>query len=59
MHEWLGLYRLAPTPKRLKRVLRPMFKDEPIDEEVLEMTEAVFRMAVLKLRCHIMLDAQN
>jgi pimeloyl-ACP methyl ester carboxylesterase len=40
---WLGLYRLAPTRSRLKRILWPMFKDEPIDEEVLEITEAVFR----------------
>jgi pimeloyl-ACP methyl ester carboxylesterase len=32
---WLGLYRLAPNPARLKRILWPMFKDEPIDEEVL------------------------
>lgn len=40
----LGLYRLAPTPKRLKRMLRPMFKDEPVNEEVLEITEAVFRL---------------
>jgi pimeloyl-ACP methyl ester carboxylesterase len=41
---WLGLYRLAPTPGRLKRILWPMFKDEPIDEKVLEITEAVFRL---------------
>lgn len=41
---WLGLYRLAPTPGRLKRILWPMFKDEPVDEEVLEITEAVFRL---------------
>jgi pimeloyl-ACP methyl ester carboxylesterase len=41
---WLGIYRLAPTPGRLKRIMRPMFKDEPIDDEVLEITEAVFRL---------------
>lgn len=41
---WLALYRLTPTPGRLKRILWPMFKDEPIDEEVLEVTEAVFRL---------------
>jgi len=40
---WLALYRLSPTPGRLKRILWPMFKDEPIGEEVLEITEAVFR----------------
>ncbi len=41
---WLGLYRLSPTPGGLKRILWPMFKDEPIGEEVLEITEAVFRL---------------
>lgn len=41
---WLGLYRLRPSPARLKRLLSPMFKDEPIDEEVIEITEAVFRL---------------
>jgi pimeloyl-ACP methyl ester carboxylesterase len=41
---WLGLYRLAPTPGRLKRLLRPMFRDEPIGRDVLEITEAVFRL---------------
>jgi pimeloyl-ACP methyl ester carboxylesterase len=48
---WLALYRLAPSRERLERVLQPMFAppvaggaDEPIDEEVLEITEAVFRL---------------
>jgi pimeloyl-ACP methyl ester carboxylesterase len=41
---WLSLYRLSPTPGRLQRILWPMFKDEPIGEEVLEVTEAVFRL---------------
>ncbi len=40
---WLGLYHLAPTPERLKRLLWPMFKEEPIDDQVLEITQAVFR----------------
>ena len=40
---WLGIYRLAPTRLCLKRILWPMFKGEPIDEEVSEITEAVFR----------------
>ncbi len=40
---WLGLYRLAPTRSRLKRLMWPMFKDEPIDKELIEITEAVFR----------------
>lgn len=41
---WMGRYRLSPTPERLKRVLRPMFKYEPIDKELIEITEAVFRL---------------
>jgi pimeloyl-ACP methyl ester carboxylesterase len=40
----LGLYRLAPTPGRLRRILRPMFNAEPIGEEVIEISEAVFRL---------------
>lgn len=40
---WLGIYRIAPTRARLKRILWPMFKGEPIDEDLLEITEAVFR----------------
>jgi pimeloyl-ACP methyl ester carboxylesterase len=39
----LVLYRLAPNRDRLLRVLRPMFLNEPIPEEVIEITEAVFR----------------
>jgi len=39
----LALYRFSPTPERLRRTLWPMFKDEPIDEQVSEITEAVFR----------------
>lgn len=41
---WLGLYGLAPTPSRLKRILYPIFKDEPIDEDVFEISEAIFRL---------------
>ena len=41
---WLGLYRRSPTPERLRRILRPMFGEEPIDEELIEITEAVFRL---------------
>ena len=41
---WMGLYRLSPTPERLRRILRPMFKDEPVDEKLFEITEAVFRL---------------
>ena len=40
---WLGIYRLAPSRLRLKRLLWPIFKDEPVDEELIEITEAVFR----------------
>lgn len=39
----LIFYKLAPSRERLIRILRPMFVDEPIAEEVLEITEAVFR----------------
>ncbi len=59
---WLVLYRLAPTPGRLKRLLRPMFRDEPIDEEVLEITEAVFRLVHIEsemprnVRCEELAD---
>ena len=41
---WLALYRLSPSPGRLKRILWPMFKDQPIGEDVLEITDAVFRL---------------
>jgi pimeloyl-ACP methyl ester carboxylesterase len=37
------LYQIAPTRKRLVRIVRPMFVDEPISEEVLETIEAVFK----------------
>jgi pimeloyl-ACP methyl ester carboxylesterase len=39
----LILYKLAPSRERLIRILRPMFVGEPIAEDVLEITEAVFR----------------
>jgi len=35
-------YRLAPSRERLLRVLYPMFLDDPIPEDVIEITEAVF-----------------
>lgn len=56
---WLGLYSLAPTPGRLKRILWPMFKGEPIDKEVLEISEAVFVLCILSQRCRVTLSAQN
>ena len=40
---WMGLYRLAPSRRWLERLLWPIVKDEPVDEELLEITEAVFR----------------
>lgn len=40
---WMGLYRLAPSRSRLERLLRPICKDEPVDGDLLEITEAVFR----------------
>jgi pimeloyl-ACP methyl ester carboxylesterase len=45
----LGLYRISPTPKRLKRIMRPMFKDDPIDDELLEITEAVLRLVHIEI----------
>jgi pimeloyl-ACP methyl ester carboxylesterase len=40
---WMGLYRLSPSRSRLERLLWPIVKDEPVDEELFEITEAVFR----------------
>jgi pimeloyl-ACP methyl ester carboxylesterase len=40
---WMGIYRLAPSRSRLKSLLWPIFKDEPVNEELIEITEAVFR----------------
>jgi pimeloyl-ACP methyl ester carboxylesterase len=40
---WMGFYRLAPSRSRLERLLRPIVKDELVDEELIEITEAVFR----------------
>jgi pimeloyl-ACP methyl ester carboxylesterase len=39
----LMLYQLTPSRERLIRILRPMFVGEPIAEDVLEITEAVFK----------------
>jgi len=38
----LMAYRLAPSRERLLRVLRPMFLENPIPVDVIEITEAVF-----------------
>lgn len=38
----LMAYRLAPSRERLLRVLHPMFLGNPIPEDVIEITEAVF-----------------
>ena len=38
----LVAYRLAPGREQLLRVLHPMFLDDPIPEDVIEITEAVF-----------------
>jgi pimeloyl-ACP methyl ester carboxylesterase len=40
---WMGLYRLAPSRQRLERILRPIVKDELVDEALIEITAAVFR----------------
>lgn len=39
----LMLYQLVPSREGLIRILRPMFVGEPIDEVVIETTEAVFQ----------------
>ena len=39
----LIFYQLAPSRERLIRILRPMFVGEPIAEDVLEITDAVFK----------------
>ncbi|HMB22340.1 MAG: alpha/beta fold hydrolase [Chloroflexota bacterium] len=36
-------YQLAPSHTGLRRVLRPMFLENPIPEDMIEITEAVFR----------------
>lgn len=36
-------YRLAPSRERLLKVMRPMFLDNPIPEDVIEITAAVFQ----------------
>lgn len=36
-------YRLAPSHARLLKVLRPMFLENPIPEDVIEITQAVFQ----------------
>jgi len=41
---WLSLYKINPTTQKLKRILSPMFQNEAIDEDVLEISEAVFRL---------------
>jgi len=38
----LMAYRLAPSRERLLRVLHPLFLDDPIPKDVIEITEAVF-----------------
>ena len=38
----LVVYRLAPSRERVLRVLRPMFLENPIPADVIEITEAVF-----------------
>jgi len=44
----LAAYKLAPSPDRLKRVMQPMFLDEPLDPDVEEVTEAVFRLTTIE-----------
>ena len=44
----LAAYKLAPSPHRLKRIMQPMFLDEPLDPDVQEVTEAVFRLTTIE-----------
>jgi pimeloyl-ACP methyl ester carboxylesterase len=41
---WLMIHKLTENQSSLKRILQPMFLDEPIDQDTLEITEAVFRL---------------
>ena len=44
----LAAYKIAPSPHRLKGMLHPMFLDNPIDPEVEQITEAVFRLTTIE-----------
>jgi pimeloyl-ACP methyl ester carboxylesterase len=44
----LAAYKIAPSTARLKRVLQPMFLDNPVDPAVLEVTEAAFRLTTIE-----------
>jgi len=44
----LVVYRLAPNRERLLRVLHPMFLENPIPADVIEITEAVFEHVVIE-----------
>ena len=40
---WLMLYKLSPSRMKLNRILQPMFLDEPINQELFNITEAVLK----------------
>jgi pimeloyl-ACP methyl ester carboxylesterase len=44
----LAVYKIAPSPDKLKRILHPMFLDNPIDPQVEQITEAVFRLTTIE-----------
>ena len=45
---WLMFYQITGNPLGLKRIMQPMFLDEPIDPDALEITEAVFRFTKIE-----------
>lgn len=44
----LAAYKIAPSPDRLKRILKPMFLTNTIDPEIEQITEAVFRLTTIE-----------
>ena len=44
----LATYKISPSPARLKRLMHPMFLNEPLDPDVQEVTEAVFRLITIE-----------
>ena len=44
----LVAYKISPSMAKVDRMLRPMFLDEPIDEDVRKISEAVFRLTKIE-----------
>jgi pimeloyl-ACP methyl ester carboxylesterase len=45
---WLMVHKLTANKSSLERIMQPMFLDEPIDPDALEITEAVFRLTKIE-----------